>query len=153
MLKIASWVARSAMILAALVGLAATGIVASMLIPDIGRDDSCELKTPYLAGDGSIPGREIEVVVDPAGCDLNMPEGQTIYLTFAVTDIPVPHEGEFQASMAPDGSLHASLPIDPRSTAGTITVEVLGSIPGCDGEEQSCAAWIHELQTREAASR
>lgn len=148
MLKIASWVTRSAMILAALVGLAATGIVASMLIPDTGKDESCELKTPYLVGSKGAAGEDLEVVVAPAGCDLELRDGQPIYLEFSVTDAPVLQEGESRAQMAVDGSMRAVLPVDPRNTKGLLTVEIIGSVPGCDDDTAACAAWIHRLESR-----
>ena len=128
MLKIASWVARYAMILAILVALAATGILASMLIPEIGRNDSCELKTPYLVGGKGAAGEDLEVVVDAAGCDLDLRDGQLIYLQFSVTDAPVPQEGKSKAQMAADGSMHAVLPVDPRNTSGQLAVTVYGGV-------------------------
>lgn len=148
MLKIASWVTRSALILAGLVGVAAIGIVASMLLPDTGQDESCELKTPYLVGGKGAAGEDLEVVVDPAGCDLDLRDGQLIYLEFSVTDAPVPQEGQSQAQMAADGSMQAMLPVDPRNTSGQLVVTVHGGVPGCDEDYAACAAWIHELDTR-----
>lgn len=148
MLKMASWVIRSAMTLAAMVGLAAAGLVAAMFIPDVGKDESCELNTPYLVDRTSAAGVRLEVAVDPAGCDVDLPEGQVIHLEFKVEDAPVPQAGQSDARMDQDGSMHAVLPVDPRNTQGLLTVKVIGSVPGCDEDTAACAAWFHELISR-----
>lgn len=153
MLKVASWVPRIALILAAMVALAAAGIVASIYIPDTGRNDSCELKTPYLVASTSVAGQRIDVAVDPAGCALDLPEGQLIHVEYMVTDAPVPQEGERTVQMAADGSMHAVLLVDQRNTKGQLLVKIHGDVPGCDEDDAACAAWMHELRANIADYR
>ncbi len=85
MLRLDSAVIRFCLGSAIVVALVAIGVVLASSLPEVGQTESCELKSPYLIADG---GKSLDqrfaVVVDPAGRELGMPEGQTIQLSLAV---------------------------------------------------------------------